>query len=412
MSDPTAGNALLVATPLTPQATQAMVCKDMLSPERLQQARQIAAQEYPRMLQNTLVYANFGNDAVAAMNDLVSRVLDTVSRDELRAFEPVIKNLSKKLDSIARNYDVSDPKVLAKYEQSRGGFLSFFRGVRSFWKALERDIKSLQTQLEDARDELAERRELLSQNVATYDILYQQNRTDIQNLIFVIAAMELIRDIALEDAKNVVISDNDSFGDGGDEERARRTELANNLDNRITDFKSRLYMAQRGGPQTRLVRSVDVASIGKNDAMTTHAVPLIQTFMIEMATLQRSRDAARVNDAVRNTLNTVIQQYAGAASVMIPEIMQSNNTTLLAAASVDALTTGFKATVDGMLKAIEAGIQERQKLNLTMTASAETMKAESIRLSDRTIELMEAAGQPEEITLQVLQENKILLPAS
>ena len=157
---------------------------------------------------------------------------------------------------------------------------------------------------------------------------------------------------------------------------------------------------------------MDVASIGKNDAMTTHAVPLIQTVMIEMATLQRSRDAARVNDAVRNTLNTVIQQYAGAASVMIPEIMVSNNTTLLAAASVDALTTGFKATVDGMLKAIEAGVQERQKLNLTMTASAETMKQDSIRLSDRTIELMEAAGQPEEITLQVLQENKVLLPAS
>ena len=412
MSDPTTSTTTALATLdfSSPGSTQAIVYKDRLTPEQLQRAKEIAAQEYPRMLQNTLVYANFGNESVEAMNTLIDRVLKTVSNDEIRAFEPVIKNLSKQLDAIAHKYDVSDPKIAAKYDDTKGNWLTFWRGAGAFWRMLKRDITSLQKQLENAKDDLHKRRTLLETNVATYDVLYTQNRTDIKQLIFVIAVMEIIRDLALEDAKHVVIKD-DMFGDGGDEERALRADLANNLDNRIGDFKGRLYMAQRGAPNTRLIRSVDVSSIGKNDAMEHHAVPLIKDFMIHMATLQRSRDAAKVNDAVRETLNNVIRQYASAASIIIPEIVQSNNTTLLAAESVQALTTGFKATVDGILKATEAGVQERQKVGVAMSASADEMKAESIKLSDRTIELIEAASKPNPLTIEVLQENKVAISA-
>lgn len=406
MSDPTNKTAVLTMDPVTPEATQAIVYKDRQTPERLQEAKEIAQREYPRMISNSLVYANFGNDAVAAVNALVDRLLDTVSNDELRAFDPVIKELSKQLDAIAHKYDVSDPKVAAKYSETKAGWLGFWRGAGAFWRMLKRDIKSVRRLLEDAQDDLQKRRSLLEQSVGNYDVLYDQNRQDIRKLIFVIVVMELMRDMAIDEAKNMVITD-DAFGDGGDEERGIRRDLANNLDMRINDFKSRLFFAQRGAPNTRLVRSVDLASIGKNDAMTNHAVPLIKNFMFEMAMLQRGRDAAEVALKVRNTLNTMIQQYAGSASVIIPEITRINNTTLLAAESVQAVVAGFKATVNGMIKETEVGLAERRKVAALMEAGSEEMKQDSIHFSDRTLELLEAANKPNPETIAVFGASKL-----
>src|SRR3989344_6721307 len=116
-----------------------------------------------------------------------------------------MRDLSRRMRGIGRRYDPSDPKNLEKYKKAKGRFLGIFRLGRTFFEELMADVRSLEQQFDWAEEKLEGKQELLLRNVAYFDQLYELNARAIDKLIYKIAVMELMRDLAAEQAEQVVV---------------------------------------------------------------------------------------------------------------------------------------------------------------------------------------------------------------
>src|SRR5579864_5215267 len=65
------GDQYLRQVAQSPNAREALVCKDLLSTQGRQQAEQLARQLFPQMIANTEIFMRFGQDAIAEMNSLI-----------------------------------------------------------------------------------------------------------------------------------------------------------------------------------------------------------------------------------------------------------------------------------------------------------------------------------------------------
>jgi uncharacterized protein YaaN involved in tellurite resistance len=392
----------LTAAALGPSANrQQLVCKNLLEGDTLAQAKAAAKQEYPAMLDNALRYAQFGNSALDGVNDLIDSLLDKVKLGDSPEAKKIIKTMSANLDGIRRKYDVSDPKIEAKYANMRDGAFSWLNGLDRFWRMILRDIKSMETQVDDASQRLQGHQSELTENVAMYDALYAENEKEIAKLIFTIAVMELIVDEAVADMETIPVGES-GLGDRGGEQRAKRGDLINNLNVRIGNFKSRLFIAWATSPQVRTIQTLTISQLGQIDSLINIAVPSLKGILIQMTMLQRSKDAAGTAEVIKNTLNGALQQHAASTGVVLPLIANSANMPMVTVETINAVVTGYLTATDGIARAIQAGAEERSKLEDAMVTGKAAMENASANLTDAIVEQAISAAKPLEITTTVL----------
>src|SRR5215471_8835758 len=101
----------------TGESRRQLIAMDLLPPDKKKQVQEVAADLLPKMLQNTEIFMNFGEDSVAGMNALIDRMLKEVTPVDIPELESRMRDLSDEMRKIRGKYDVSDPKTRAKLEE-------------------------------------------------------------------------------------------------------------------------------------------------------------------------------------------------------------------------------------------------------------------------------------------------------
>src|SRR5690606_11014875 len=150
-----------------------------------------------------------------------------------------------------------------RYEEWEDGFFKkLFRRGRNYIQELMADVKSVDSQLDDVARDLATRKQELLRNIGFLDQLYEENEAAVFNLIYVIAVMELIVEIAKEQAA-AIPQDAPNSGNANAELKQRYADLILQMNVKIGEYKGRLFVAWSTSPQVRMMRVLNVGMAEK-----------------------------------------------------------------------------------------------------------------------------------------------------
>jgi uncharacterized protein YaaN involved in tellurite resistance len=390
----------LSALSITPEKRDQLSCQRLLVGDTLIRARQEAADVLPKMLGNTQVLAVFGTDALEDVNRLNDRMLSERPPVNVPELHEVMKNLSRNMRGLGKRYDPNDPKVLEKYEKVKGGILSRLGFVKTFFEEFLDDIRSLQDQFERVVDKLEGKQEQLLRNVAYYDEFYRLNEQEIEKLIYSIGVMEIIRDMAAQQAKSIQIGDS-TMGDRGSEQQAKILELVTLMDNKIAAWKGRLWVAWAMAPQIRHMRAISVGLSARIDQTVDVTIPTMKGVIVVWLTLSEAEQAEAFNKAVEDAYNQAMQMFAGAAKALVPAMANALATPALDPRTIVAWSDSLSAQADGIVAAIELGQQKRSELDQAMIEGKAVIDAATQRVNQAKLEHVLAAAQ--EATLEIAQ---------
>ena len=369
-----------------------LVCKDLLAGDTRTLAEGEAAEVLPQVLGNTQIVSVFGNDTLTAVNDLNDRMLTQRPPVDVPELNDAMRNLSRNMRGLGRKYDPKDEKVLEKYKNFKGGILARIGLVKTFFDEFLDDIRSLDNQLDRVIETLEGRQNQLLRNVTYYDEFYKLNEAEIDRLIYKIAVMEILRDLIVARAQQIVIGDS-TLGDRGGEEQAQMLELVAFLDRKIVAFKGRLWVAWAMAPQIRTMRAMSVGLSARSDKTVDVTIPTMKGVIVVWLTLSEAQQAQQFNEAVEGTYNDVMVLFANAAKAAVPVMAEALETPALDPRAIQAWSESLSAQADGIVQAIETGRQKRIELEQAMITGKEVIDAATLRVNQAQLESVLSAAR-------------------
>lgn len=395
-----------VATGLAPLATTeqtraTLSCQALLVGETRQRAEAEAKDMLPKMLDNTQALADFGTEALEGVNRLVDQLIGSRRRADVPEIRELMGELSRSMRNLGKKYDPSDPKVRSRYEKIKSGFLRRMRGIKTFLQEFLDDVRSMDTQFDRVTAELLERRSRLEHIVGYYDEFYELNEQEIMRVIYKIAVMEMIRDLAASQAAATVVGDV-NLGDRGGEKKARLAEFVSQMETKIAAYKGRLWVAWTMSPQVRAMRALSVALGEKINETVAVGIPTMKSTIAIWMTLGEAQQAAQLNQAVEDIINGTMVQFAQAAAVAVPEIAEATQTPALRPETVIAMANSIATQADGIIAALDHGVQQRAALDQAMLEGQQIITAAVERVDEaRLAHVLELARQAEAAPLQI-----------
>ncbi len=384
--------ATLSGLSTAPEKRDQLACQRLLVGETRLKAEREAGEILEKILTNTQILAVLGTDALEGVNRLNDRMLDERPPVNIPELREVMKNLSRSMRGIGKKYDPSDPKVLKRYDQVKGGITSLFHFGKNFMEEFLDDVRSLQDQFKKVTTTLENKQYGLLKNVGYYDEFYKLNEKEIDRLIYVIGQMEIIRDMAAQKAAQIQIGDT-GMGDRGTEERAQILELVTILENKIIAFKGRLWVAWAMAPQIRNMRAISLGLSARIDQTVDITIPTMKNTIVLWLTLSEAQQAEQFNRNVEDANNESMTRFANAAKAMVPVLADALATPALDPRTVVAWTESLAAQADGVVQALETGQKKRAELERAMIAGKTVIDEATQRVNQAQLEQVLAAAQ-------------------
>ncbi len=340
-------------------------CSALLQGETRARAQAEALDLFDELFANQAAASAYGQSALDGVNRLVDRLLhekQPVQSEEVRA---IMKDLSRSMRGVGAKYDPSDPKVLEKYEQTRGKIKQLFKLGKTFIEEFLDDISSLETKFDKVIEGLNGHEQRLLRNVVFYDEFYQLNEQEIIKLIYAIGVMELIRDEAARRAEAIPVGDANQ-GDRGSEKKAKMADFVTFWETKIASYKGRLWVAWSMAPQIRMLSSVSKLLAQRINETVHVGIPTMKATIVVWNTMTEAQRAAQVNAAVEEIINNALQGFARAAAVTVPMIAQATQTPSLHPETVTLMAQSVADQAEGIVAAIELGVQKRAELDQAM----------------------------------------------
>ena len=207
--------------------------------------------------------------------------------------------------------------------------------------------------------------------------LYAANETAITNLVVTIAAMEYVLDDAQAAAAAMVIDDSAPDARAQREKRdALTNEFIPALQNRIGEFKQRLFVAWATAPQIRNIRMVSFGLGQRLALLITLTIPVFELTVVEWVTVQQAARAADAQEAVSDATETAMQGFAAATAEAIPQIARTIQTPSLSPETITLVAQSISDQLKGITDAVEYGIEARKGVdNAIVTAQGILAKA-------------------------------------
>lgn len=366
------------------ETRKTLICKNLLLGDTLKQAEGEAAELYEQMKANPQVQMTYGKSAVEDVNDLIDRILHEVEPTRIPELTDLMRGLSKNMRGIKHKYDLSDPDVQKRYEGLRFKVSRLFGRAHTMLEMLMEDVKSIESNLNNVADTLEGKQEQMMKNVSWYDQLYSENEKEIGKLIYVIAVMELITELAAKEAAGIKVGDA-SLGDRGAEKQANIADFATNMEVKTAEYKGRLFVAWATSPQCRMMRTLNVGLAQKLNELLCVVIPTMKATIAEWRLLQQSKDAADMSAAVQESTNEWLQNYAKAAAVVVPKIAEAIQTPTLTPVTVGVMADSIAAQAQGIVAAMEIGDKLRDDLDASMIEAHGVLENAATSVSDATV---------------------------
>lgn len=381
--EPAAPATDYMATVVTqPAVRQGLVCYETFLPkEQLPQARAVAKQVYQQMVAQPSLQMTYGHEALDGLNALVNRLLHEVEPTRVPELNKMLGDLNAKMSGIKHKYDVTDPKFRKQYEDSLKGAKGLFHRSIDFIARLKGDVVDIEKQLDSITEQLTKRQYQMTRNVEYYTQLYAENEVAIQGLIQVIAILELVVEVAEEDAKSIVVGDA-AQGDRGAEERAKRTDLIDTIKVKIGDLKGRLFVAWATGPQTRMMRKLDIGMAAKLSTLVQSTIPTMKETLLEWRMAMQALENAQMSEAIIATNNQWLTEFYSNAAQIMPTIEQAIQQPVVWPETMHAIADSLNQAADGVLQAFQAGEDRRKEVDAAMMDGARVLQQASGKIDD------------------------------
>jgi uncharacterized protein YaaN involved in tellurite resistance len=366
-------------------ARSALVCKDLLTPQARQQAEQWAQRLYPQMLANTQVFMAFGQDAIAEMNSLIDSLLKQVEPVDIPQLTAMMRQLNDEMRNIRQKYDVSDDRVREKLEHWTGGIGRFFGHARSLIEALMEDAMSLEQQLDRVTGQLGGKEQQIVRNVHIYDQLYETNEAEIQKLISAIAVMELIRDLAANEAAGITVDASNEADHEKSERKRMLAEFANNMDTKIAEYKNRLFVGWTTSPQVTNMRTLDVGLAQRLDLLINLTIPTMKGTILQWRMLIQAEQGVQMEQVVAGAANEWLTAYAAAGAQAVPLIAQGVQTPTLTPQSITAMAAAIEQQANGIIDAYNDGKAKRTEADQAIVEAQRVIADSTNRVSDAIV---------------------------
>jgi uncharacterized protein YaaN involved in tellurite resistance len=399
----TAANTGLAAIAKKPETRNTLSCLALLQGETLQRAYDEADKLYAEMLTNTQVFMTYGSGALQGVNDLVERLLHEVEPTDIPELTKLMKDLNRGMRGVRRKYDVSDPRVAEKYAEWTGGIGRLWGKGKTLIELLMEDVLSIETQINRVAKALKGRQLQLIKNVGYYDELYVENEDEIVKVIYVIGVMEIIRERAAMDAKNIEVGDA-NLGDRAGERKAALAQFAEMMSIKIGEYKGRLFIAWSTSPQVRNMRNLDVAVAERLNELLTSTIPTMKATIVQWRLLIQTEDAAKLSAAIADEANNWLTAYAAAGAEVVPRIARIAEEPGLKPSTITAMANSLAAQADGIVKAMEEGARRRTENEQAILAAQQVIADSNAQVSDALVQqVVEEATRalPIEVTTSV-----------
>lgn len=376
----------------SPEKRNSLVCRRLLVGGTLERAKKEAAETLPKMLTNTQVLVEFGRDVLEAVNLLIDKFSRENPSVDVEEVAEMMRDLSRQMRNLGKKYDPSDDKNLEKYRSSKRRFLGIFRLGRSFLDEFLADIRSLPKQFDLIVETGRGKQEPLKKSIGFLEEFDDLNEYSMKDLIYVIAVMEEIRDLAAQKAKDIKIGDA-NLGDRGRDDQAKILDFVDLLEMKISAYQTRLWGAWGMAPVIRNMRRASIGESFRIDQSIDVSIPFIKQTIVAWLNLARAKAAAEFNNAVDDMLNMSVTQFARATQAAIPEMIRDQSKPPLDPRTIVIWSESVAAQAQGIAEAYELRRQNQAVFEDAMLTSKSVMDAATQKVNQARLDHLMVIAQ-------------------
>jgi len=384
--------ALDTSTPtLAVSGPTAMVCRDMLDAPTRAAVETKAKQLFPVLYADDNALGVFGNEAVEAINSLVSGMLsDLGSAADVPELTALTNELDDKLRGFTKKYgsDANIAEAREAYASLRGKILDFFNKFRNMLEMLLKDAKGLQKYLDSLKADLIEKQGELRLNVARCNEIYSSNETAIRNMVVYIALMECMWDEAEAAKSAIVIDDADPQVRERREERDRLVAWIGQLEVRTGEFKQRLFVAWATSPQIRNIRSISWGLAQRLGLLVNLTIPVFELTVVQWAMALQASQAADTAEAVQETNQHALEAWAQASGALVPAAAKVIQAPSMDPSAIVAIAQSLQEQADGFVEAYKEGREKRAAMEAAMMRAAQAIALSQDKAADAIAQLV------------------------
>jgi len=369
----------------------------MLSPAQQQQAQEAAVQLLPKMLDNTQLLSDFGNQALEGVNMQVARIFKEIGPVEIPELTSMMQQINDSMRSFRKKYDPTIPQVRDAFNRFMESVRGIFQRGRDIVEMLFEEAQTVEQQLDRIAGELTTRQREMRRNVVLCDELYKANEDAISQLIGTIAVMEGVRDQAVTALDQAVISPDDPNHRDIEEQRSRLSEFISAMEVRINEFQQRLFVAWSTSPQVRNTRSLHYGLGQRLALMVNLTIPTMKLTIAQWGLLMQAEQAAKMQQVVADGANEVLTAYAQASGRAAGEIAKTIQTPTLRPETILEVAVSLDDQAESMIQALEYGRGARQEVVDALLTAQASISQSSNKLSNAVVELTKRADDPLEL---------------
>lgn len=315
------------------------------------------------------VTMDYGNDALAGLNDLVKKMLNEVDPVSIPELKQLLSGFQREMASIKGKYDLNDPKVKKSYENWLSGTKSFFNKAKDFLAMFKADIQSIERQIDQIERDLAVRRGETLKNVVLYDQIYAHNELAIQKLMYKLAVMELFVQYGEQQLRRppTVGADGAPLSDHEISEwKQARVDQVMVMRTKIANFKGRLGIGWATSPQARMSRMSDVALAAQLDNLVNTAIPLARLTLLMWRQGMKDFENAQTAETVGTMVNNMAQGYATFHADTVAYVAKIASQPIFWPETIDVVTSSLQTAATGLLAGYDAGEQKHREIEAAL----------------------------------------------
>jgi uncharacterized protein YaaN involved in tellurite resistance len=379
---------------------QSLQLSRTLAPADLERAKSDAVKSYPELKANSIAFLNFGDQAVAPLNQQVDRMLHEIGPVRVKILEAPIGDLRNDMRSIQRGYDVSDPKIRKDLDATVDKAKGWFRKGHSVWDRFQDSQTSVEHKIDAITAILIQKQNELQKNIVICDQLTTGTEKELENLRYVITVMEMIQQLAKEEAAAIKLNPSDP-NDPAINVQKRLADFAVQMGAKIDDMNTRFWLGFTSVPQIATERALNVNLVFRLHSVANIIMPTQKLMLARARMMLAAAEGAGFVNAVGETENEMLQAYGELMKNSLPGLAQAASRPILTAATITKMADDYVAAADGIIAAFSASEELKAQNVAAMKTSAALISQTSAKVTAAQINsvLKQSLSQPENALL-------------
>ena len=327
-----------------------------------------------------LTIDNLSPDERRSVQDFVAKIdiLDSnavvaygaASQNKIAAFsDSVLKNIRTKDTGSAGQLLSNLVAEIGNFDASgeqKTGLKKLFSGAKGSIDKIKASYSRIESNVDKITDSLEGHRIQLMKDVATYDVMFENNYEHFKELsLYIIAGKEKIREVNDDLLPRLAAA-----AESGDHIDAQRLNDAKNALNRfekkVHDLELSRMISLQMAPQIRLIQNNDAQLVDKIQSSIVSAIPLWKNQIVISMGLANAKAALDTQRKVTDMTNDLLQKNSEMLKQGSLEVARESERSIVSIETIQKTNRDLIDTINGVLDIQRQGSQQRMSAELEL----------------------------------------------